>query len=540
MLSKNTQLESLNTGFKESIFLMGVLGWASIGILLNNIAKSSGKKNLGNQLLFSFSGLSALVGTFYLGLDLQSPIPRFLYCFGIVMLVVAIDFERKQFYQNITIHLNNSAFVGIAFYFVCMQLYPDSFGVVGGLWERILPSVPTAFNMLILCLICLNIGYYFVYPILFAFLALKKSWFFSVRNSFNLLFIRKSSDELFLFITFSLLGLITRIWNFTLGRFFAAGGGAAESQSIPGLISSFLAQFDSLYTIAWLYGIILMFQQDFKKNEGQKLIGGITVFLVIIELVYQVISGSKGRFATSVIIPLAFAYYFARRKVSWAIFLGFGMVGLTSLFFVYPLLVIYRGEISAVTYAPDPVVLMGKAWNTLQSLSWDQYQQTVLIPFNSSGITEQVIAMTSIVHFVDRLPLPPEYLWERLLWFWLPRFLSPGKLPTFPANAIGRLTERVGASDFTTSVLQTGPGELFIYYQLFGCLMMIIPGILFRWFNESASPFRLYSHFRMAIFITYLPLMFGILGGGFEAGVTGMMLQLGVLIVALEFVRSST
>jgi hypothetical protein len=537
MLPKNTQPQGLNTGVKESIFLMGVLGWASIGILLNGIANFLGKKNLGNQLLFSLAMLSGLIGVAFLGLDLDSPIARMFFGLAFVLFVVAIDYQRGQFYQHLTIHLNNSLYLGVAFYFAWMQLNLDYFKEVNG-WEKVLPSAPTAFTMLILCLICLNVGYYLIYPILFSLLALSQKWFFSARNSFNILFIRKSSDELILFIVFSLLGLITRIWNFTLGRVFYTSGGGTESQSIPALISSFLAQFDSLYSIAWIYGIILLFQRDFKRNEGQKTIVWITVFLVVLELIYQVISGSKGRFATLVIIPLAIAYYLARRRVSWLIFLTFGIIGAGSLFLVYPLLVIYRNELSAATEGINPVALLGKAWDTLQSLSLDNYQRTVLTPFNSSGITEQVGTMTSIVHYVDRLPIPPEYLWERLLWFWLPRFLSPGKLTSIPFNTIGRLIERVGSADFGTSILLTGPGELFIYYQLFGCLMMILPGILFRWFNEAVSPFRMYSHFRMAIFITYLPVMFTILGGTYESGVTGMALQLGVLFLALQLVKT--
>jgi len=533
-MQKSTQSPNFKTGFKESIFLMGLLGWPSIGIILNSLAGYTSGERFGNQMLFSLAGLSTLIGTIYLGLEVDSPVPRFLFCLAIVMFLIAIDCERKQFYENITIHLSNSGYVGVAFYFLLMQLNPTGFEGIN-LWKRISSSAPTAFNMLILCLICTNIGYYLIYPVLFNFLALSKSWFYSARNSLNLLFIRKSSDELILFLLLAGLGLVTRIWNFTLGRVFYLTGNT-ETQSIPALISSFLAQFDGLYSIAWLYGIILLFQEDQRKSEGQKVIIFITVPLVTLELFYQFISGSKGRFATFVIIPLGFAYYLARRKISWSVFTVSVMIGAGSLLLIYPLLVLYRAEISAASQV-DPVELMAKAWNSLQSLSWEGYQQTVLTPFNSSGITEQVTAMTSIVHYVDRLPIPPEYLWERLLWFWLPRFLSPGKLTSIPTNAIGRLTERLGSTDFTTSVLQTGPGELFIYYQLFGCLMMIIPGILFRWFNEAASPFKRFSYFRMAVFITFLPAIFGNLSGGFETGVTGMILQLGVLFVSLEMVK---
>jgi hypothetical protein len=526
---------NLKTGFKENAFLIGVLGWPSVGILLNSLAGFSSGERFASQMLFSLAGLSTLIGTIYLGLELNSPIPRFLFCLAIIMFLVAIDCERKRFYEHITIHLSNSGYLGVAFYFLLMQLNPSGFEVVN-LWKRISPSAPTAFNMLILCLICVNIGYYWIYPVLFSFLALKKNWFSSARNSLNLYFIRKSSDELILFLVLTGLGLITRIWNFTLGRVLYITGDT-EIQSIPALISSFLAQFDSLYSIAWLYGIILLFQGDRRRNEGQKVIIGITIVLVILEFFYQFISGSKGRFANFVIIPLAFAYYLARRKISWLVFIGFGLIGISSLFLVYPLLVLYRNEIAAASQVPDPLELMARAWKSFQALSWDDYQLTVLTPFNNSGITEQVTAMTSIVHYVDRLPIPPQYLWERLLWFWIPRFLSPGKLTSLPVNAIGRLTERVSATDFTTSVLQTGPGELFIYYQLFGCLMMIIPGVLFRWFNEAASPFRNFSYFRMAVFITFLPIMFRVSDIGYEAGVTGMILQLGVLFLTLELTK---
>ncbi|MDX1978412.1 MAG: hypothetical protein SFT94_12135, partial [Pseudanabaenaceae cyanobacterium bins.68] len=494
----NTSSPPLKTGIKESAFLFGIFGWSALGAVLGGLAQT--RSRLANQFLFSMAGLCGLVGILYLSLELDSPIPRFLFCLGIVILLVAIDCQRRQFYDHLTIHLVNSAYLGVAFYFSWMQLDPQAFEHIG-IWEKILPSAATSFTMLILCLICLNLGYYLVYPILIRFLAIKKSWFSSVRNPFNLLFIRKSSDELFLFLVLTSLGLVTRIWNFTLGRVFYIGGGATEEQSIPALISSFLSQFDPLYSIAWLYGIIVFFQQDYRKTQGQKLIAWITVFLVILELLYQIFSGSKGRFAGFVLIPLAFAYYLATRRVSWGFFSLFSVIALTSVTLVYPTLAIYRNEISIATSNFDPFATLTKSWQAMLALPWEQYLETVLTPFNTAGPTEQVTAMTSIVHFADRLPIPPEYLWERLLWFWLPRFLSPGKLTSIPSNAIGRLTERLGPADFTTSVIQTGPGELFIYYQLFGCLMMIIPGLLFRWFNEAASPFRLYSHFRMAIFI---------------------------------------
>lgn len=527
----------LKTGIKESAFLFAILGWSALGLVLSGLARN--RSRLGIQFLFLSAGLCGLVGILYLGLELNSPISRFLFCLGIVMLLVAIDCQRRQFYDHLTIHLVNSAYLGVAFYFSWMQLIPEAFEHIA-LWEKILPSSPTGFTMIILCLICLNFSYYLIYPILAKLLAIKKTWFSSLRNPFNLLFIRKSSDELFLFLVLTGLGLTTRIWNFTLGRVFYVGGGVTEEQSIPFLVSSALAQLDPLYSIAWIYGIILFFQRDYRKSQGQKLIGWITVLLVLLELFYQVISGSKGRFATFVIIPLAFAYYLANRRVSWPFFSLFGGVGTVSLTLIYPTLVLYRDQVAATTAAFDPFTLISKAWQDLLALPWDKYVDLVLTPFNTAGPTEQVTTITSIVHFIDRLPIPPDYLWERLLWFWLPRFLSPGKLTAIPSNAIGRLTERLGPTDFTTSVIQTGPGELFIYYQLFGCLMMIIPGLLFRWFNEAASPFRLYSHFRMAIFITFLPAMFGVLTGGFEAEVTGMVLRLAVVFVTLELVRLFT
>jgi hypothetical protein len=406
-----------------------------------------------------------------------------------------------------------------------MKCYPGSFSE---LWQIVLPSAPIAFDMLLLCLVFQTVGYYLVWELLYPLSDRIKNWSISAKNLINLSFTSSYSYQTALFNFFVTLGLVSRLWNLSLGRVYYT-----EGSGIPFYISSFLGQFDRLYYVALFYGCALSFTANSKRGT----IVNLAWFLVGLELLYQIFSGSKGRFFNFVILPIASVFILVCRKISWRIFFVVASTGIFSWLVLYPILVIYRNLLSTLSLGAsiDPVELFSKSNQILRLYPWEKYIEIILTPLNASGIAEQVTAMTSIVHY--QVSQEGYLLWQRLLLFWVPRFLWTEKPITLSGNLIGRLSHRLGTEDFGTSVLITGPGELFLYYGLWGALLMILTGLLIRLLNEVLSPFRFFTKFRVAVFVSYLPLVQGVLGGSFESGLTGIVLQLGTLYGALLIIK---
>jgi hypothetical protein len=225
-----------------------------------------------------------------------------------------------------------------------------------------------------------------------------------------------------------------------------------------------------------------------------------------------------------------------RQKVSWKSIFMIGSIGIIAWLFIYPTLTIYRNLMLSNYAVINPLKIFLQSIQILSHYSWNQYIETILIPLTKSGIAEQVTAMTSIVHY--QVSQDSNLLWQRLFLFWIPRFLWPDKPMNLSGNLIGRLSHRVNSEDFTTSVLTTSPGELFLYYGLWGSVLMILPGLIFRWLNAAISPFKFYTSFRVAVMVAYLPLMRGLLSGSFESGLTGIVLQMGVLYLTLFLVKT--
>jgi hypothetical protein len=234
-----------------------------------------------------------------------------------------------------------------------------------------------------------------------------------------------------------------------------------------------------------------------------------------------------------VILPLASVFILVRQRISWRAIFLMGGAGIFSWLVVYPTLVIYRNLLVSIPLGAsiDPVEVLKRAFDILSNSSSEKYIETILTPLNQSGIAEQVTALTSIIHY--QVSQEGSLLWQRLFLFWVPRFLWPDKPVALSANLIGRLSHRLNPEDFTTSVLTTGPGELFLYYGFWGSSLMIFTGLLLRWLNEAISPFKVYTTFRVAVLVGYLPLMQGILSGSFESGLTGIVLQIGVIYTSL-------
>lgn len=513
-----------NSSLKENLLILMVFGIPGWSLVISNFLDLSKSRKVCVFLILAslFSLTLGLVGMS----DGIHPINfQFITCLAFVTLTISIDSYLGNFWNNALLHLVNTGYLGVGFYFFIMNLYPDSFP---SLWKSILPSAPKAFDMLMLCMVYQTIGYYIVWQLFYPITNSIRKWAISSSNLLNFSFPGSSLCLPALFGIFTILGLASRLWNLSLGNVYYT-----EGSGVPFFISSFLAQFDRLYSVALLYGCALSFTENNKKNSIIKL----TWFVVAFEFIYQLLSGSKGRFFYFVVLPISSVFVLVARRISWGILLLLSGSGLFSWLVVYPILVIYRNLLaaSALGSSIDPVELFNQASQMLRMYSWDAYVEMLFTPFNQSGIAEQVIAMTSIIHY--DVSQDGSLLWQRLFLFWVPRFIWPGKPVVLSGNLIGRLSKRVNEEDVRTSVLTTAPGELFLYYDLWGSSLMILMGLLLRFLNETLSPFKFFTIFRVALLVSYLPLAQGILSGSFESGLTGIILQIGTLYAALLIIK---
>ena len=513
-------------GFKENILILIIFSWSGLAILFFSFLS----RFKSSSVFITFSLLILGISAAFLTMNIGSALTQFSVLVSFVLLLISLDCYHNKFLENAFIHLSNSGYIGLGFYFVIMDLYPGNFPE---LWQNIIRSAPQAFNMLILCLVFQNIGYYILPFALSPIVKSLETWANSSKNLINLTFIKHEGQQLFLLNGLIFLGSMSRLWNLSLGKVYYT-----EGSGIPFYISSFLAQFNPLYTVAILYSYIMSLSSRFKNKTTFY----ISSTLIIFELLYQLLSGSKGRFFNAVIIPIISAYFLVRQRISQRIFILLGGLSLISWLLVYPLLTVYRSLISLKTANPgisiDPILLFNQSVQFFSSFSSEKYLETILTPLNSSGSTEQVIAMTSIIHY--QVSQEGILLWQRLFSFWIPRFLWNDKPTNLSANLIGRISGRLGAEDFATSVVYNASGELFIYYGLWGSSLMIIAGLLLRWFNTTTSPFKIYNFFRLAAFITYYPSISNFGGGGFEATLTGTILQFLVFYLTLFVIRILT
>jgi len=520
-----TSPPSVRPGLKENAFLLLVFGWSGWGLVIPSllgVSKSKGKSSLTIPALLAALGVCLLYSIARFD---ESFLAKFILLLSAITILTVIDCVRGQFESNAVIHIINGGYLGVGLYFLLMKTYPASFP--DALWQIVLPSAPQAFNMLLLCFLFQNLGSYVLWSCLTPANQSLKKWVISTQNSVNLSFIKTPTHQLTLFTILSFLGLISRLWNFSIGKIYYT-----EGSGVPFYISSFLAQFDRLYVVAWLYGYALWLQPQFRRSR----VGGLTWLVIAFELLYQVLSGSKGRFFNFVILPMASVFILTKQKVAWRSVILFSSLGMASWLLLYPILVIYRNLLASISVGRiDPINIFNRALQVLNTYSLDTYIDTILTPFNRSGLAEQVVAMTSIIHY--QVSQGSDLLWQRLLLFWVPRFIWLDKPTILSGNLVGQLSRRLGDEDSITAVLTTSPGELYIYYGLMGSALMVLVGLLFRWMNEAISPFKFLTPFRVAVFVAFLPLMQGFLGGSFEAELTGIILQLFVLYAVLSVVK---
>jgi hypothetical protein len=246
------------------------------------------------------------------------------------------------------------------------------------------------------------------------------------------------------------------------------------------------------------------------------------IIVNFLALGYELLSGSKGRFAFFVLFPLSLTYIFVKGRLSRVAFwLTIGVFSI-SITIVYPLLVEYRiiVERSTRPERPDAAYLVEATEN------WtDGYDDKIRNVIFKVGTAEQVTALSSIVFFDVRDD--PLKMWRRLLFFWVPRAVWPEKPHPISGNELGRMSRRLSTENRSTGVIQTGPGELYVYFGAWGFLMMCIAGLVHRLVDSAVSCFQRRTALRIGLSVyAFSQMVPSIITGSFEASLTLTLITL--------------
>jgi len=302
------------------------------------------------------------------------------------------------------------------------------------------------------------------------------------------------------------------------------GAGYIVATALPLSVSGVLGTLEPFYYIG-LYAAVASALRTGRRRPA-------VIAWTLATLAYEVLSGSKGRFALFVLLPLAVIYLLHVRRPNVAAGTTLIGLGLVSWLVVYPVLVVYRGDLSAQGgLADDRVEMLSDA----QSRADLDYQDKILVPFLESNLAEQVTAIASIIEFDVRRS--PEHLPQRLFLFWIPRAVWSEKPTMLDANEIGRESMRLNDHDRATSVVMTAPGELYVYLGEWGFWMMVLMGIAVGFL--APLPRRTQHATALEIgLVAYLARMLpGPVSGGFQHGLTGFLIQAVVLALLLGSLR---
>jgi hypothetical protein len=285
----------------------------------------------------------------------------------------------------------------------------------------------------------------------------------------------------------------------------------------------FLAARSAPVSLSWLFsGMLFVYYVGlYALNSRMFAAGRLHPFVAGLDLAaiaYEVLSGSKGRFATFVIFPIIMLAVFQRRRVSWRVTAIFGAVALVSAFVVYPALSSYRGELAASTDPTRPAVglLRGAAGN------WSEdYEDKMGHVFLNGAAAEEVVASTSLVYFEVRRD--SDILWQRMLAFMVPRGVWLDKPMELKGNELGVESYRVMRGDEGTSVIQTGIGELYVYFGAIGALGFFLAGLVMRWVDVAVTCFRGSEILRLGLSVYVFRTLPSVVTMEFETSVTGAL-----------------
>ena len=420
------------------------------------------------------------------------------------------------------LHMMNAAYVLLSAYFVAMIHWPMLFPTD---WLDFFPVAYDAFDVLLASQLFHATGYLLAVHLHSLLRPFINPVARPITRHLECANVRPQED----FVVFAVLlgiGSIGRVINFASGAYWYLQGSSLSFET-----SSFVSQFDRIYYLGWIYGIATFLT---RRRALFTPIVLVSIILAALEIVYQLLSGSKGRFFVFVIQPIAVVYVLSRLNVPRKALLSLLVLGAVSWLVIYPVLVKYRLAVSEDS--PDDATtathaLVDSAKHATKSDN-NEYLDIVLTPFMKSNRAEQVAALSSIVMYHPAQP--PEHLWQRLTLFWIPRFIWNDKPEALSGNLIGRLTGRVASHNLGTSVISTGPGEAFLYYGFAGTALMLLAGLLLYVTERIISPFHRRTPFRIALFAVYSATPFGVLSGHFEAQMTGFVMQMGALALTLS------
>jgi hypothetical protein len=281
--------------------------------------------------------------------------------------------------------------------------------------------------------------------------------------------------------------------------------------------------------LAFFYYLSL-YAANARMYAARKLSVPIVIFDVA-ALIYEIASGSRGKFAVYILFPLILIALFQRPRVGWLAAGALGAVVLVSVFVVYPLLYSYRNELVASKDPTHPsATLMVNAADSISESYDDKIRNVVLV----SGPAEQVLAATSLVFFDVRHAT--DDVWKRVAFFWVPRALWPDKPMAVSGGELGRESHRLEEGNDSTSVLQTGIGELYVDFGAVGALGMFFAGLVFRFADVAFSAFRAPQFLRLGASIYLIREFSGLVTGGYEGAVTtpiGTLVLVFVVLVLL-------
>lgn len=302
------------------------------------------------------------------------------------------------------------------------------------------------------------------------------------------------------------------------------GFGYLTARSLPQEIQGILGSLDFFFYLGLYAAVAATIRRGWRR-------AWVTAWVVLV-LLYEIFSGSKGRFAIYVLLPIGMIFLIVRPRPSFGFSVAAIILFFVSWLVVYPTLVEYRSSLVTTDFENvDRMELMTSA----RSRASQTYAETVFIPIFESQLTEQVLAMTSIVSFDVRRS--PEHLPVRLLFFWVPRAIWPEKPEMLNANEVGRASHRVGQHDLSTSVLMTSIGELYVYLGMWGASLMTLMGVVVAGVVPVLRTHRDASDLEVgfvAFLARFLP---GLVSGAFESGITGFLIEAIASVAVLVALR---
>ncbi|MBX7190676.1 MAG: hypothetical protein K1X94_01380 [Sandaracinaceae bacterium] len=422
------------------------------------------------------------------------------------VLAMALDHRPNNQHPSMLVSLPTAQLMSIGMYVWIMDTYPGEFPPLWSLCTA--ATLETAQWMILGALLAYEAGRW---------LAWSTGATSSVASSF-----RRAMDDLAR-SEYALQAMIV-VGLAIFGLILSIRGVGYLAPLLPTSVAGLLGNMEFLYYVAIYAAIAAAIRRQ--RNVA------FVIGWCLLALAYELISGSKGRFAGYILLPAAFVYVVTRKRTHYVATSLLVTLGLVSWLVVYPTLIEYRLLLEQDADS-DPVAAMA----TANARSTDSYYDKVMTPLVGSVLAEQSLAITSAIEFDVRTSA--EELPQRLFLFWIPRFLWPGKPMMLDSNWIGRESRRLSQSNTTTAVVTTSVAEQYVYLGPWGVLLTALVGfvtaVLFCGvrFNTRATDIEIGLTTYMS---RTLP---GLIASSFEGAFTGVLLHVLVLFVFVVVARAT-